>query len=81
MPHTEQVVFHKAGLFMGLRRIYVDIKNLEKIEADVVPSKIMWGINIFDPNMVFRDMETKEVFVFDANGIWNEDTLKHKLLH
>jgi hypothetical protein len=33
-----------------------------------VPSKLLWGINIFDPNMVFRDIETKEVFVFDSNG-------------
>jgi hypothetical protein len=40
LPHTEQVVFHKTTLFGKIRRIYVDIKNLEKIEADVVPSKI-----------------------------------------
>lgn len=39
LPHTEQVVFHKVGLFGSIRRIYVDIKNLEKIDADVVPSK------------------------------------------
>lgn len=31
--------------------------------------------------MCFRDMETKEVFVFDANGIWNEQALSHKLLY
>jgi hypothetical protein len=31
--------------------------------------------------MVFRDMSTKEVFVFDVNGVWNQDTLKHKLLY
>jgi hypothetical protein len=37
--------------------------------------------NFFDQEMVFRDMETREIFVFDANGIWNEDTLKHKLIH
>jgi len=29
-----------VDLFGGIRRIYVDIKNLEKVEADVVPSKI-----------------------------------------
>jgi hypothetical protein len=39
LPHTEQVVFHKAGLFGSIRRIIVDIKNLEKIEADQVPGK------------------------------------------
>lgn len=36
---------------------------------------------MFDKNLIFRDMETKEFFVFDINGIWNEDTLNHKLLH
>lgn len=81
LPHTEQVVFHKGDLFGNVRRIIVDIKNLEKIDAAVVPNKFMWMVNMFDSTMVFRDMESKEVFVFDANGIWNEDTLKHKLLY
>lgn len=31
--------------------------------------------------MVFRDMESREVFVFDSNGIWSEDTLKHPLIY
>lgn len=39
LPHTEQVVFHKVGFFGSIRRVYVDIKNLEKIDADIVPSK------------------------------------------
>jgi hypothetical protein len=80
LPHTEQVVFHKGDLFGNVRRIIVDIKNLEKIDAETVPNKMMWAVNMFDSNMVFRDSESREVFVFDANGIWNEDTLKHKLL-
>lgn len=81
LPHTEQVVFHKGDFYGNVRRIIVDIKNLEKIEADLVPSKMLWGVNMFDQNLVFRDMETKEIFVFDANGIWNDDALKHKLLY
>lgn len=43
--------------------------------------QLLWGMNMFDQNMVFRDMETKEVFVFDRNGLWNEDTLNHKLIN
>ena len=39
LPHTEQVVFHKAGFFGNVRRIIVDIKNLEKVDYEVVPSK------------------------------------------
>lgn len=38
LPHAEQVVFHKAGFGGKVRRIHVDIKNLEKIDADLVPS-------------------------------------------
>lgn len=54
LPHTEQVVFHKASLFGDVLRIHVDIRNLEKIEADRVPSLLMWDANAFDPNMIFR---------------------------
>ena len=35
LPHTEQVVFHKADFFGKVKRIYVDIKNLEKIDAEI----------------------------------------------
>lgn len=64
-----------------MRRIFVDIKNLEKIEPEAVPSKMLFDVNMFDADLIFRDQETKEIFVFDANGIWNEDSLKHKLLY
>jgi hypothetical protein len=42
---------------------------------------LMWGMNYFDQNMVFRDQDSKEIFVFDTNGIWNQDTLNHKLIN
>jgi hypothetical protein len=41
LPHTEQVVFHKVDFFGSVRRIYVDIKNLEKIDASLVHSKYL----------------------------------------
>lgn len=81
LPHTEQVVFHKTTLFGDIERHYVDIHNLEKIEASEVPAPLMWDANVFDPNMVFRCAESKEIFVFDSAGIWNADTLEHPLLH
>jgi hypothetical protein len=80
LPHSEQVVFHKTALFGKVRRIFVDIKNLEKVDHQHVPSQFMWAINKFDQNMVFRDMESKELFVFDRDGIWGEEALNHKLL-
>ncbi len=38
LPHTEQVVFHKVGYFGNIKRVYVDIHNLEKIDAQILPS-------------------------------------------
>ena len=48
LPHTEQVAFHKVTFFGKQKRIIVDIKNLEKIDAAAVPSKHLFKITIFD---------------------------------
>jgi hypothetical protein len=81
MPHTEQVVFLKGKHFGALKQVVVDIRNLEKIEMDAFPSAYLVNMRTLDTNMIFRDMETKEIFVFDSNGLWNEETLKHRLLY
>lgn len=82
LPHTEQVVFHKSTLGGGIIRHIVDIKNLEKVEAeDAVINNLMWTGNMFDKSLIFRNAENGEVFVFDKNGIWNEEVLKHPLLY
>jgi hypothetical protein len=39
LPHTEQIVFHKNTFLGKTKRIYVNIADLEKVDADVVPSK------------------------------------------
>ena len=71
LPHTEQVVFHKATMFGAVERFYVDIQNLEKVDAAEVNAPLMWDINMFDPDMCFRCAATGEVFVFDKQGQWN----------
>lgn len=80
LPHTEQVVLHKTFLFGQVDKHIVDIKNLEKVPAEAIPNALMWTGNMFDQNLVFRDSESEELFVFDKNGIWNENALKHPLL-
>lgn len=57
LPHTEQVVFHKVGLFGNVRRIHVDVKNLEKIDASLVPSKL------FDSSYTYRPPSLVEQLV------------------
>jgi len=81
LPHTEQVVFHKATMFGAVERHYVDIRNLEKIDSSEVAAPLMWEINMFDPDLCFRDAASKEIFVFDMNGHWNKDALEHPLLY
>jgi len=81
LPHTEQVVFYKSFLFGGYSKFIVDIKDLEKVEADAIENKLMWMGNVFDQNLVFRDSATGELFVFDRDGQWNEDALNHQLLN
>ena len=71
LPHTEQVVFKKATLFGAIDSHYVDIRDLEKIDSSEVSAFLMWEINMFDPDMCFRDASTGEVFVFDKQGQWN----------
>ena len=46
LPHSEQVVFHKSSFFGVAKRVIVDIKNLEKIEAESVPSKWLFTIRL-----------------------------------
>lgn len=81
LPHTEQVVFKKATMFGAVESHYVDIRNLEKIESAEVSSFLMWEINMFDPDMCFRDASTGEQFVFDKSGQWNQEALEHPLLY
>ena len=69
-------------MFGGTDRKVVDIKNLEKIDAEEhIANDLMFVPNTFDKNLVFRNADTGEVFVFDKEGIWNEDALKHPLLY
>lgn len=81
LPHTEQVVFHKTAMFGGVVRHIVDIRNLEKIGSEDCGTPLMWTINMFDPDMIFRDSASKEIFVFDKNGSWNAEALEHRLLY
>lgn len=81
LPHTEQVVFHKAGAFGGIKRFYVDIKSLEKVTADAVINPLAWDNNLFDDEFVWHDRRSGEVFVFDKLGVWNKKALEHPLLY
>lgn len=65
LPHTEQVVLHKTFLFGGVDKHFVDIKNLEKVTREHVDNPLIFFGNMFDDNMIFRDSESEEVFVFD----------------
>ena len=81
IPHTEQVVFHKADFLGSIERHFVNIHALEKVDVDHVKSSIMWNVFMFDKQMIFRCSESQEVFVFDRFGVWNKEALEHPLLN
>jgi len=81
LPHTEQVVFHKTNWFGAVDRHIVNIRNLEKIGSEECNTPLMWLIHQFDPDLIFRDTASREIFVFDRQGHWNQEALEHKLLY
>jgi hypothetical protein len=82
LPHTEQIVFTKFGLFGGIKREIVDIKNLGKITPDEVPNSysVFSRVN-FDKDFIWKDSESGRIYIFDKRGIWNEDGINHPLIN
>ena len=60
---------------------HVDVSALEKVDADAVKNGLLWFNSTFDKRFVFKCQKSKEVFVFDRNGFWNEETLQHPLIY
>lgn len=82
LPHSEQVVFTKAGFFGNVRHSISDTKNLVKINAKSVPSShYVFKRPELDSEFVWKDISTGEIYVFDTEGVWNEDGLNHPLLN
>jgi hypothetical protein len=81
LPHSEQVVFTKIGMFGRSIKQIVEINHLERVEADTMPHPHIFLSNQMDPEMVFRCMDSNSFFVFDKNGVWNKETLEHPLLN
>lgn len=42
-----------------------------------------WGLHYskVDSQLIFRDRNTKEIFIFDSKGWWNKAGLEHELLN
>uniref|UniRef100_A0A7S3CJR2 Uncharacterized protein n=1 Tax=Strombidium rassoulzadegani TaxID=1082188 RepID=A0A7S3CJR2_9SPIT len=81
VPSTEEVWLYKSG--PGGVNVIVPVKcsALEKVDRSAITNELLWTFNIFDDKLIFRDQETNEFFVFDKQGVWNEDTLKHPLIY
>ena len=58
-----------------------DLSFSPEFPVPKILSEIIWWVNMFDSQMVFRDSFSGEVFVFDSNGIWNQEALEHPLLY
>lgn len=82
LPHTEQVVFTKIGMFGKVKHSVVNISDLAKISPESVKEHyLMFRRLDNDARFVWKDNQTQEVFMFDSNGLWNEEGLNHPLLN
>lgn len=87
IPEHEQLHITKIGPFGLPRSILVDIKNLEKVpyQKDLTYAAKWYKSCIWvpkeDKHLVYRDMETGEIFTFSKRGIWNKEGLEHELLN
>ena len=81
LPHTEQVVFLKAGLFGIKRTFHVDIKNLRKIKTNQMPDnwRLFESVGI-DKYQIWRDIQSGENFVLDRYGVWSEEGINPPLI-
>lgn len=82
LPHTEEVVFTKSTFFGETVQSLVNIRDLQKVGPDAVQAgEFLFRHNTYDPNFVWRDNLTGEIFVFDSDGIWNKEGIDHPLLN
>ena len=81
LPHTEQVCFVKTQTFGIVRKVYVDIKDLEKIDYSEAKCKQVFVMNSLDKDFIWRDAVSKEEFVFGRYGTWGKEALEHRLLN
>lgn len=83
-PQTEEIVYQKISAFGTINTFRVKISDLEaatllEIYGENNPSeKSVRGL--FNRDVAFRIKSTKELLLFDKNGIWNEEGINHPLL-
>lgn len=87
IPETEQLHILKVGLLGLPYSRLVNIKNLEKIDYQKDTSypfrwfkSIIW-IPKEEKNMIYRDIESDEIYSFSPNGDWSQEGLDHELLN
>ena len=83
-PQTEEILYQKISAFGTINTFRVKISDLEattllEIYGENNPSeKSVRGL--FNRDVAFRIKSTKELLLFDKNGIWNEEGINHPLL-
>jgi hypothetical protein len=85
LPHLEMVHFQKVGMFGQLYSKLVRIENLEKVDIESIRTQEQWfwALNAATTNedMIFRDKETGEYYLFDRFGHWDWKGISHELLY
>jgi hypothetical protein len=81
LPHLESILVQKVGFFGLSRTELVPIQNLQRIKpAESAFTYYHQWLGGFNRDVMFRDVETKQEYVFEVNGTWVEENIKHPLI-
>ena len=83
LPHIESVAFQKIMHFGRVETIIVPISELEYVPDPEPGDLLYWNSNksSVDSKLAFRSTATDELFLFDKEGFWSEEGLKHPLIY
>jgi hypothetical protein len=84
LPHTEEILIQNINAFGYISTRKVKIDDLEhttiadQYGEDSLREKSARGL--VNRDVVFRNKVTNELLLFDPNGIWSEEGIRHVLL-
>ena len=85
VPSKKLVRVEKVSWFGTTKVVYISPDDLEYVQEDdpLINSSTFWAQNrtYVDRRLMFRNKKTNEMFVFDRDGLWNPEGLKHPLIY
>ena len=81
-PATEEIIYQKLGHFGCIHTYKTKLSDLEYVDKSSLNDNVFIrsSRSIVDQKLIFRIKSTGELMMFDIDGVWHEDGLKHELM-